>query len=146
MKTLIVEDDLTSRTLLQELMKRFGTTHTAVNGKEAIEAVRLAVEQNQPYDLICLDIMMPEMDGQEALRQIREHEQSTGVTASGGAKIVMTTALSDVDNVKKAATNKCDYFLVKPIQKDKLMEIAALTELDIMMKTSMSHAYPDCRG
>ena len=145
MKTLIVEDDLTSRTLLQELLKRFGTTHTAVNGRKAIEAVHLAFEQNEPYDLICLDIMMPEMDGQEALRQIREHEQSIGITASGGAKIVMTTALSDVDNVKQAAKNKCDYFLAKPIQKDKLMEIAALAELDIMMKVKMSHAYPDCR-
>jgi len=123
MKTLIVEDDLTSRTLLQELMKRFGTTHTAVNGKEAIEAVRLAVEQNQPYDLICLDIMMPEMDGQQTLREIRALETTMGVDKLGRVKIVMTTALDDYDAVAEAIRGQCDHFITKPISKDKLVEV-----------------------
>ena len=64
MKTLIVEDDFTSRLYLQELLKGYGPTHIAVNGKEAIEATHLALEAGEPYNLICLDIMMPEMDGQ----------------------------------------------------------------------------------
>jgi len=121
MKTLIVEDDFTSRLLLQELLKSYGPSHVAVNGKEAVEAVRLALEAGEPYDLICLDIMMPEMDGQAALRNIRAQEEAREIISSSGAKIVMTTALADRGNVIEAAKNHCDGFLVKPIQKERLI-------------------------
>lgn len=121
MKTLIVEDDFTSRLLLQELLKSYGPCHCAVNGKEAVKAARTALEAHEPYNLICLDIMMPEMDGQEALRQIREQEEARGILAPSRAKIIMTTALADRDNVIEAARNHCDGFLVKPIQKERLL-------------------------
>ena len=114
MKTLIVEDDFTSRLLLQELLKSYGPSHIAVNGKEAVEAVQVALETGKPYDLICLDIMMPEMDGQEALRLIREQEESRGILSSRGAKIVMTTALDDPRNVMVAYISLCDANLTKP--------------------------------
>jgi two-component system chemotaxis response regulator CheY len=122
MKTLIVEDDFTSRLLLQELLKSYGPSHIAVNGKEAVEAVRFALEVGEPYDLICLDIMMPEMDGQEALQKIREQEEARGILSSKGAKIVMTTALADLKNVSAAYHSLCDAYLTKPIQKAKLIE------------------------
>lgn len=122
MKTLIVEDDFISRLILQELLKMYGRLHIAVNGKEAVDAVRLAMESGAPYDLICLDIMMPEMDGQEALRQIRAMEEKAGILSSDGVKIVMTTALSDTKNVVAAFGSLCDAYLTKPIQKTKLQE------------------------
>lgn len=120
MKTLIVEDDFTSRLLLQELLKRYGGSHIAVNGSEAVEAVRTALRASEPYDLICLDIMMPVMDGLEALKQIRGLEQEHG-RISNGAKIVMTTALGDIPNVANAFSGLCDAYLTKPISKDKLL-------------------------
>lgn len=122
MKILIVEDDFTSRQLLQGLLKSYGLSHIAVNGKEAVEAVRVALESGEPYDLICLDVMMPEMDGQEALRQIRGQEEARGILSSNGAKVVMTTALDDPKNVIAAYRNLCDAYLTKPIQKAKLLE------------------------
>ncbi len=129
MKTLIVEDDFTSRLLLQELLKSFGPSHVAVNGKEAVEAVRLALEAGEPYDLICLDIMMPEMDGQAALRNIRAQEEARGITSSRGTTIVMTTALGDLKNVSTAYSGLCDAYLTKPIQKAKLLEELRKLEL-----------------
>jgi two-component system, chemotaxis family, chemotaxis protein CheY len=122
MKTLIVEDDFTSRLLLQELLKSYGPLHTADNGKEAVEAVRAALFKDEPYDLICLDIMMPEMDGQEALRQIRALEETAGITSTHGTKIVMTTALGNVKNVATAYRELCDSYLVKPIDKTILLD------------------------
>ena len=68
MKTLIVEDDFTSRLLMQELLKGFGMVNVAVDGQEGVEAVRLALKNGEPYNLVCLDIMMPELDGQQTLR------------------------------------------------------------------------------
>jgi two-component system, chemotaxis family, chemotaxis protein CheY len=122
MKTLIVEDDFTSRLLLQELLKPYGSSHVAVNGKEAVEAVRLALRQGEPYDLICMDIMMPEMDGQEALKEIRACEDQSGLPLEQQAKIVMTTALGDVKNVMAAYSSLCDGYLTKPIHKDELLK------------------------
>ncbi len=122
MKTLIVEDDFTSRLLLQELLKSYGPSHIAVNGKEAVEAAHLALEMGEPYNLICLDIMMPEMDGHQALRQIRGHEEARGILSSNGAKIVMTTALGDPKNVIAAWQSLCGE-LQKPYSLNKLRQL-----------------------
>ncbi len=131
MKTLIVEDDFTSRLLLQELLKNFGLSQIAVNGKEAVEAFRIALAAGEPYDLICLDIMMPEMDGKEALRLIRLQEEQQGILSSNGVKIVMTTALGDMRNVADAYRNLCDAYITKPIDKEKLYrELQALELID----------------
>jgi len=122
MKTLIVEDDFTSRLLLQGFLKKQGPAHIAVNGQEAVEAVRLALTAGEPYNLICLDIMMPEMDGQEALRQIRAQEEARGIFYPHGACIVMTTALDDMKNVGDAFYGLCNAYLTKPIQKSILLK------------------------
>lgn len=121
MKTLIVEDDFTSRLVLQKLLNRFGAAHIAVNGKEATEAVRLSLEANEPYNLICLDIMMPEKDGQQVLKEIRAMEERRGITSTHGAKIMMTTALDRIRNVSDAYYNLCDAYLTKPIRKEQLL-------------------------
>src|ERR1035437_5036044 len=102
MKTLIVEDEITSRVLLRELLKRFGLPHVAMNGKEAVAAVSAAILAGNPYDLICLDIMMPEMDGHEALKRIRKLEDGAQIPPEKRAKVIMTTAHADRDNVLEA--------------------------------------------
>jgi len=130
MRILIAEDDFTSRVLLQEVLKKYGSPHIASNGKEAVEAVQVALETKTPYDLICLDIMMPVMDGQAALRQIRDLEEAQGITSTYGAKILMVTALDDVKNSMAAFQNLCDGYLVKPVN-IKLL-VAKLRELKLI--------------
>jgi two-component system chemotaxis response regulator CheY len=122
MKTLIVEDDVTSRVLLEEILKVYGAVHTATNGREGVEAVRTAVSAYQPYDLICLDIMMPEMDGYQVLKEIRAIEDSRGIDVCDGARIIMTSALHGVKHVMQALRGSCDAYLVKPINKAKLLD------------------------
>jgi two-component system, chemotaxis family, chemotaxis protein CheY len=122
MKALVVEDDFTSRLLLQKILSPYGECHIAVNGKEAIEAFKVAWAEGSRYELICLDIMMPEMDGQEVLKWIRTMEKAEGVTVGSGVKIVMTTALRDKENVFAAFDEQCDGYLVKPIDKAKMID------------------------
>ncbi len=122
MKILIAEDDFTSRLLLQEMMKSYGLSHIAVNGKEAVAAVQLALKMGAPYDLICLDVLMPEMDGHEALKEIRLIEEDQGFVGKGRAKIIMTTSLADKTNVMKARDSECDYYLIKPYDRVKLQQ------------------------
>jgi len=122
MRTLIVEDDFTSRLLLQSFLARYGECHIAVNGREAVEAFRVGLECGEPYDLVCMDIMMPEMDGQTAVREIRALEEGRGIRSSDGARIIMTTALDDVKNVVQSFEALCDAYLFKPIDRDLLLD------------------------
>jgi two-component system, chemotaxis family, chemotaxis protein CheY len=82
---------------------------------------------------VCLDIMMPEMDGVAALKTIRDDEEAQGVLPSRCAKIVMATALHDRNTVTSAYRELCDGYLFKPIERDKLF--ALLTELNLLPMT-----------
>ena len=120
MKVLIAEDDLASRKFMLRFLEKYGECDVTVDGKEAVEAYKMAIECGEPYDLICLDIMMPEMDGHQALRAIRKIEEESGVAEDERVKIVMTTALSETRHVTKAFENGCTAYAGKPINQDKL--------------------------
>lgn len=122
MRSLIVEDDFVVRLLMQKYLTPYGETHTAVNGREAIFAIENAFQSGEPYQLVCLDIMMPEMDGQETLKEIRAIEESYGIMIGDGAKVIITSALSDMNNKIVAFNGACDAYLVKPIDKSKLLD------------------------
>ena len=79
MKVLIAEDDFASRKFMLRFFEKYGECDVTVDGKEAVEAYKMAIECGEPYDLICLDIMMPEMDGHQALKTIRKIEEENGV-------------------------------------------------------------------
>lgn len=123
MRVLIVEDEFTSRTILQEILSSYGNCDIAVDGVEAVEAFRLAWKEDKPYDLICMDIMMPNIDGQHALKNIRAIEKEMGILGSDRVKVVMTTALGDANSVLQAFFDGvATAYIVKPINKRKLLE------------------------
>jgi two-component system chemotaxis response regulator CheY len=116
MRTLIAEDDFTSRLLLQAFLSRYGECHVAINGKEAVESFRLSLQNGRRYNLVCMDIMMPEMDGQQAVQEIRALEEAAGFLSTSGSKIIMITALDDVKNVVTSFKALCDAYLFKPVE------------------------------
>jgi two-component system chemotaxis response regulator CheY len=122
MKCLIVEDDFAARRLLKRYLSDCGNCDVAVDGREAVEAFRQAMDEKEPYDLICLDIMMPNMDGREALRAIRQIEYEHGIKGLDGVKVIMTTAFGDSQNVIGSFREGCEAYIVKPVEKDKLLE------------------------
>ncbi len=130
MKTLIAEDDFTSRKVLQAFLAPYGECDVAVDGKEAIQAFRAAHAGGNPYDLVCLDLMMPKMDGHRVLAAIRETEDRMTIHGSDRVRVVITTRLSDSRNVLKAFKGQCEAYLVKPIDRRSLIE--KLKELDLV--------------
>ncbi len=122
MHALIVEDQFICRKVLQTILSKFGECEIAVDGNEAIEAFKLAWEENNPYNLICLDIVMPNINGREALKAIRDIENQMGVNDDQRVKIIMTTALDDADSVVESYKGGATAYLVKPVLKDKIID------------------------
>ena len=100
-----------------------GPVQEAPSGRAAVEAVRRALMADEPYDLITLDIMMPDMDGQSALVAIRSLEGVKGFREGTGAVILMTTALGDGKNVLLAFREQCNGYLTKPIDLERLYSV-----------------------
>lgn len=124
MRFLVVEDDFTSRKILQKILSPYGDVDIAVNGIEAVEAFSHSIENQKPYDLICMDIMMPEMDGQQALKNIRALEKESQVKPSEEVKVIMTTALDDPKNVVEAYyKGGATSYVPKPIDKHMLLHL-----------------------
>lgn len=119
MKTLIVEDDFASRKFMLKFLQKYGECDITVDGKEAIEAFQMAFDEGTPYDLICLDIMMPEKDGYQVLREIRAFEDEHELPEEKRSKVIMTTALTEGRNVTKAFELGCVAYAGKPIDQDK---------------------------
>lgn len=121
MKILIIDDDQTSATLLLSFLKEQGECRVATNGVEGLDSIKLAMEAGEPFDLICLDIVMPEIDGHETLRTIREFEDSTYNITGKKAKIIMTSARDDMGTIMQSFRDLCDGYLVKPLRKNDIL-------------------------
>ena len=135
MRCLVVEDNFTARKLLNMYLSSCADCDIAVDGNEAVEAFRQAMDAKEPYDLICLDIMMPNMDGRQALKIIRQIESERGISGLDCVKVIMTTALEDPKNVMGSFREGCEAYIVKPVKKDKLLqEIQNLGLLDPVSK------------
>ena len=122
LKILVAEDDFACRKILQSFLSDFGECFVVINGLEAVKAFKGALDEGRPYDLICLDVMMPEMDGREALESIRKIEKEHGITGLDSVKVMMTTALSDSASVIGAFREGCEAYIVKPLGKRNLIE------------------------
>ncbi|PKN40365.1 MAG: response regulator [Deltaproteobacteria bacterium HGW-Deltaproteobacteria-18] len=123
MRILIVEDDFVGRKVMHQLLLEYGECDVAVDGVEAVKAFDLAWAVEQPYDVMFLDIMMPNMSGHEALKIIRDKEKERGVTPQKEVRVIMTSALDDVKNVTQSFfQGGASAYLVKPIERRKIIE------------------------
>jgi two-component system chemotaxis response regulator CheY len=121
MKALIVEDEFTSRVVLQKLLAPYGESHIAVNGREAVEVFARALQNGEPYDLVCLDIVLPEKDGFAVLREIRRIEERHGIVGPHWVKVIMTTGVARPASIMQAFSAQCEAYLIKPVAAEKLI-------------------------
>lgn len=123
MKTLIAEDDFASRKFMMKYLSKYGECDATVDGMEATFAFMMALDDEEPYDLVCLDVMMPVLDGYQALKAIRDLEKERGIPEEKKVKIIMMTALNEEKHVKKSFDMGCNVYTAKPIDLKKFEEV-----------------------
>ena len=129
MKILIAEDDFASRKFMLRFLSKYGECDVTVDGMEAVDAFLMALDGDEGYDLVCLDIMMPELDGYQVLKTIRDIEKERNIPEEKASKIIMTTALNEGRNVTKAFELGCVAYAGKPIDQEKFENVLRKLEL-----------------
>lgn len=132
MKCLIVEDNQQNCKLLKQMLSDYVDSDVALDGKEALNSFVKAHENNQPYDLIFLDFVMPEFNGHEVLKEIRQWEQDN-LKEQESAKIVMATSKDDTDTVVSSYDLGCQHFFMKPYDRFELVDL--MTEMGFEKKS-----------
>lgn len=119
LKILIVEDDFISRTVLDAFLSGHGDCDMAKDGLEAVFAFAESCRSDppRPYDLVCMDIVMPAMDGIQASKKIREIERARGVEGTAlETSIVITSEVRDPATVIRACYEcGANYYFLKPL-------------------------------
>lgn len=122
MRILVVDDEIASRRKLETIMGEFGQCVAVETGTQALTAFKEAWELWRPFDVITLDVSMPEMDGMEVLNRIREMEKTKRVEKDKTATVFMVTAQSNKDTVVTSLEAGCDDYIKKPFKKEMILD------------------------
>lgn len=114
MKVLVAEDDEASGKFLSKLLQRYGEVTLAKDGMEAVNKFVESVSSGEEYDLVCLDIMMPKLDGYKVLQSIRDAERKLGIPRISRCKVIMISALDEDFDASYVSSDYDDY-ICKPI-------------------------------
>ena len=117
MPVLVVDDNATNRRILLDFLTRWKMKPTAVeSGAEGLAAMQSALAAKRPFELIILDVMMPDMDGFEVAARIRENR------AFARSTIMMLTSGNQRGEGARSRDLGVQGYLVKPVQKDELLQ------------------------
>ena len=125
-KTLIVDDSASVLDIMQAILNDYGIADVsqAVDGSKAVAQFEEALSAGSPYALVFLDIVMPRLDGQEALKRMRAAEKKAKVAPGERATIIMVTSLHSTDDMMHAIIDgDCDDYLVKPFEPAHLLHM-----------------------
>lgn len=123
MRILVAEDDVANRRFLMKLLEKQGDVTTVEDGMAAVDAYVGAINRGTPFDLVCMDIMMPRIDGYKALEAIRAAERKLGVNPATRSKVIMISALDEVGLTSEHICSDYDAYICKPIEIEKFLEL-----------------------
>ncbi|MBF0537851.1 MAG: response regulator [Nitrospirae bacterium] len=136
MNTLIVDDEKVTAKMLKRLFSRYGVCDVAGNGEDAINLFKDALQNNRPYDLVVMDVMMPVVTGIEAYEAIREYERKCGIKNGSEAKIVLMTGMGISREMFNLYKTSCMAYLYKPIDMKELL--AVLNRLKLPLNSDIN--------
>jgi len=123
MRFLLVDDDFYCRELLKAVFSPYGSCDLALDGSEAISHFRRALDEDQPYDFICLDVIMPGLSGLETLDCIRQIERSYNIHGCKRVQIIIITGFDDPKLSARTFQKDCESYLAKPFTPQKILDM-----------------------
>ncbi len=131
LRILIVDDSISAQLKIKTILSNYGQCDQAYNGKEAVDHFQLSLKNNSVYDLIIMDIVMPEMDGLTAVKKIKEIQDKEEIAEEDRTKIIMLTSKKDSENMMKAHYELgISVYVTKPFEEKTLIE--SLGNLDLI--------------
>ena len=121
MKALVVDDEVVSRKKMLKILSKYGECEEAENGGEAIEKFSVnAVDGTDSFDIIMLDIAMPDMSGLDVLKRIRQIEIEKSIPKEKQVKVLMVTVKSEKEVVRMSIKEGCDDYVIKPFNNESI--------------------------
>ncbi len=131
-KILIVDDSAAIREELTAILAPFAECHTAVNGQEAVDLVKATQGQGKNFNLVLMDVIMPEKDGLTAVKEIREYEKEKGLSGENSLTIIIATTIKDPSRIL-IAQYECgaDAYIAKPFTEKTVLQTLSNNGLHI---------------
>ncbi len=124
-------------------MAAFGECEDVKSGKEALELFNKNLKKKTPFDLIILDISMPDMDGIQVLHLIRKKENALDIPKAGQVKIIMATASMRKSSIKKCIRLGCSSYISKPVKTGKLIKELDRLGFNVSKEKPADNSEPD---
>jgi two-component system, chemotaxis family, chemotaxis protein CheY len=123
LKILLADVSMTSRLAIERILSDYGTCVAAEDGMDCVKAYTLALELGSPYDLICIDLMLPRVGGIDAIKMMRKIEREMGVLKADAVKIIVITAVVNPAYIFEACyRGGANSYLYKPVDRKKILE------------------------
>ncbi len=129
-RALIVEDVFLIQRVIERFIEPYGTFRVSNNGKEALKIYAEYFFNGEAFNLVCLDIYLPEMNGLKVLKHIREFEKEIHLSEDERSKIVIISSVTHPGTLQQAYDLGCDYYITKPFSKDDV--VRALKKLKLI--------------
>lgn len=147
-RALIVDDSRYQRHLIIQALDGRFTTEEAADGRQAVALFQAAWEAGRPFDLIVMDILMPELSGHDALAGIRRLEEAAGAPGQRRTPAVMLSSLDDPANMLRAQFESgAQAYVTKPFTPQTLLEaLASLSLADNPLGDGLEDAEDACKA
>jgi two-component system chemotaxis response regulator CheY len=123
MRILVVDDEFVSREKLTAILSAHGNCDAAPDGRTALEMVEKAYRDGNPYELVTMDLNMPDMSGHVVVQEMRHWEQGNPQIANGyAASVLIITATKEIRDVMESFDEGAEAYIVKPVTPENVAE------------------------
>jgi len=132
-RILLVDDDPNNLYLLAKILAPFGQVEQTTNGHTAFAMFKAALASNHRFHLLFLDIMMPELNGRDLFRMIKDHESFWLDSNEAPTTIVMASGIKDQGVIKEFLREGSEFYMTKPFRVEQIKKIMAALGLEAQL-------------